>query len=244
MEFINKLLGRATPFKRNALGDIEVLIHKDARRYTPHGFVVASNKAQKIKRGEVAVVFPDLEDAAPELTYQVMTDLFEAMHAQGWVAHHIVAWGTVREIAAADKPPKNVAESDEGFTTPGFGQPSSIDLDDVPAYLRQPHSMGNALDASLPPSGVLAFARKAQGELTDTTISDPTVLRMVNDAMSHVEHLDPLTANAAKVRFEQIGVNGLATGKSYEYIADKLSVCAMTILSARKRAEGEVAAQS
>jgi len=244
-----KKLGLAVPVERNELGEMEVLIHKDARHHAAHGFVVASCRALNIKSGVVAVVLPDF-DEAPPVTVRLLIDLQEAFHAQGWTLSHIVAWDGVANVKNSNATIEHHVEP-EGFSTPGWQQPqaaeAATDLD-VPAFLRR--QAEGATNAATP-SGVLTFPRrdplalKHGSAVQEEGISDPTVIRLIATANKRVEHLDDMTRNASKIRFEQIGANGLTTGKSYEYISDKLSAAVDVILQAHREAETEsVAAQS
>ncbi len=231
---IRTLLGMAHPFKRNRLNEVEVLIHKDARRHAAHGFVVASNRALNIKRGEVAIVFPDLEDA-PSLTHTLMTDLWEAMHAQGWLPHHISAWDNIRLIAP-DGRPVSVDEHEHSFQTPGFSSAATAearlasDVSQVPAFLRNSKGVnlpefGRPVDAI----GQLNYPRR-QRVVLDPTYT-PEVKTALEAVKARVGHLDEVAREAAYVRFISIVDNAHATGKGLEFIRDKLNAAAVTILS-------------
>lgn len=244
---ILRKIGLAVPVDRNELGEMEVLIHKDARHHAAHGFVVASCRALNIKSGVVAVVLPDFDDAPP-VTVRLLIDLQEAFHAQGWTLSHIVAWDGVANVKNSNASIEHHIEP-EGFSTPGWQQPQAAevapDATHIPAYLRK--TQGNLEQAS----GVLTFPRRDALAVKHGTgvqedgIVDPTVLRLITTANKRVEHLDDMTRNASKIRFEQIGANGLTTGKSYEFISDKLSAAVEVILQAHRDAETEsTAAQS
>lgn len=234
MNFINKLLGRATPFKRNRLGEIEVLIHKDARHHAAHGFVVASNKAQKIKKAPVAIVFPDLEDA-PELTHTVMTDLWEAMISQGWVPHHIAAWGTVGAIVSEQASGAD-EHAEEGFQTPGFSTTPPAPAE-IPAYLRK-----QAADAQNVGQGVLTFGRSKKGD-TPPVVFDEVVQYAITQAKQQVAHLDTMAREAALVRFEAIANNGTVTGLAPNLIRTRIQDAANMIVKTHVR-NGDTAALS
>lgn len=221
-----KIFGIAAPFKRNRLGEIEVLIHKDARHHAAHGFIVASSKALKVKKAPVAVVFPDLEDA-PELTHTVMTDLWEAMISQGWVPHHIAAWGTVGVIAS-NEPAGADEHMEEGFQTAGFATTPPAAAE-IPAYLRKASQQMNAESQS-----VLTFPRSERAT-TSPVMFHPTVKKAIEEAKGSLVHLDTMAREAAAVRFESIANNGTVTGMSPDAIEEKILSAATLILQTHAR---------
>lgn len=233
MEFINKILGRATPFKRNRLDEIEVLIHKAARHHAAHAFVVASNKAQRIKKAPVAVVFPDLEDA-PELNHTVMTDLWEAMISQGWVPHHIAAWGTVGMIASGQASGED-EHAEEGFQTPGFSTVAPAAAE-IPAYLRK----SKQLNEQELTRGVLNFPRSK----AVAPVFDQVVQYAIDQAKQQVAHLDTMAREAALVRFESIANNCTATGMQPNLIRTRIQDAANLIVSTHNRNIADPAALS
>jgi hypothetical protein len=225
-----KKLGLAVPVERNELGEMEVLIHKDARHHAAHGFVVASCKALNIKSGTVAVVLPDF-DEAPSLTVRLLIDLQEAFHAQGWTLSHVVAWDGVANVKNSN------IELEHHVEPEGYGRPqhwhahgylpaaeAATDLNsDVPAFLRKSQQqLGEA-------EGVLKFARR---DSKRSLITDPNVAGLIAQETAKLSGLDDMAREAAKVRYESIAANGLSTSKSNEWIADKLSAATSTILSA------------
>jgi hypothetical protein len=219
---IQKLLNRAAPFTRNTLNEIDVLIHKDARRNAAHGYVVASNRALNIKKAAVAVVFPDFE-AAPELSHRLMTDLWEAMHAQGWVPSHIASWAGVRALQE-DGTASGEDEHTTSYQTTGFSSAAvaearlTNDISAVPAFLRR-----EPTDDS-----VLKFPRR---RIMNSPIYEPEVQMALDSVKRRVRHLEEIAREAALVRFVSIVENALATGKGVEFIRDKLNAAAQTILS-------------
>lgn len=220
-------------FKRNHLNEIEVLIHKDARRHAAHGFIVASNPALRIKRAPVAVVFPD-HDEAPDLTQRVFNDLWEAMQAQGWTPHHVAAWASVGQVAEDTAAGED--EHTHGWNTPA--QTIAPEESDIPAFLRRSQNSAMNLQelgraSAAPARAVLNFPRDSKRSLVD----DPNVRMLVNTACEHVKHLDDVAREGAKVRFEAIASNGLNQARSNEYIADKLTAAVNMILSTHKLQE-------
>ncbi len=233
-----KKLGLAVPVERNELGEMEVLIHKDARHHAAHGFVVASCKALGIKSGVVAVVLPDF-DEAPPVTVRLLIDLQEAFHAQGWTLSHIVAWDGVANVKNSNATLEHHVEP-EGFSTPGWQhgyQPAAeaaTDMD-APAFLRKSQQqLGQA-------EGVLTFSRR---DSKRPLITDPSVANLVKQELEKLSGLDDMAREAAKVRFEAIAANGLSTAKSNEWIADKLAAASGVILTSHLSNAETVSVQS
>lgn len=235
---ILRRLGVNVSVDRNELGEMDVLVHKEARHHAAHGYIVASNKALNIRGGVVAIVLPDFDDA-PLLTPRFMLDLQEALAAKGWTFSHVVAWEGVQQFTAQGPAGEDEHASAYNTLTPGIpSTPHEVMRDDVdvPAFLRK--TQGNLGAAE----GVLKFQR--MGRLQRPLFADnPNVARLVEAAEGRVAHLDDQAREAAKVRFEAIAHNSIATNQSLEFIADKLDGAVNVILGSHAQNEASAAIQ-
>jgi hypothetical protein len=245
-------LGVAVSVDRNEVGEMDVLVHKEARHHAAHGYIVASNRALNIKGGTVAVVLPDF-DEAPLLTPRFMLDLQEALHAKGWTLSHVAAWEGVQHFTA-----QGPSGSDEHATaynvTPSdrmesvSSRPHEIMREDadVPAFLRKSPTVNlQELARAHRPTGegVLRFPRREDGLNRPLFSDNPNVARLVEAAQQRVADLDDMAREAAKVRFEAIASNALSTGQSHEYIRDKLEVAVNVIIGAHEQTDAATAVQ-
>jgi hypothetical protein len=208
MSIVNRLLGRAKKFERNSLNEIVVLVHKDVRHHAPHGFINVTHHAQRIKNAPVAFVFPDLP-AAPALTLRLMTDLYEALHAQGYIPHELVSYGTMQPMFIAEH------ASDDAFVmaTPGF---------DPVEFAR---AQTNADPAAIPRSllkqhpdrrhgmHVVQPGEASYGELLDAVLVS---------FKARCARFDEETREVAAIRFDQIISNGVNRNDSVDEIKDRL----------------------
>jgi hypothetical protein len=226
MSFIERIkarLGYATPFKRNALDEVEVRIHKEARHHAPHGIMVATNRARNIRLAEVPFVFPDLVDA-PALTQRVITDLWEAFHSQGWVPDHLVAYGDLQPLAKPEE--DEGTQASEGFATAGFpsGDTAAMrltqDLGIVPRSLKVPAVHRQTTPMHLVgQEGSLHLKRPRAVELA------PPVQQLLERYRNRVATLQPEDIREkALIRFESIVSNGVQCHHSLEYMTDKLEL--------------------
>jgi hypothetical protein len=243
-------LGVAVSVDRNEVGEMDVLVHKEARHHAAHGYIVASNRALNIKGGTVAVVLPDF-DEAPLLTPRFMLDLQEALHAKGWTLSHVAAWEGVQHFSATGPSEATEDEHARGYdvTNSVPNRPHEImreDNPDVPAFLRKSPTVNlQELARAHRPTGegVLRFPRREDGLNRPLFSDNPNVARLVEVAQQRVAGLDDMAREAAKVRFEAIASNALSTGQSHEYIRDKLEVAVNVIIGAHEQTDAATAVQ-
>lgn len=207
-KIINKLLGRADKFERNTLNEIVVLVHKDARHHTAHGFVSVTHHAQRIKNAPVAFVFPDLPEA-PALSLRLMTDLWEALHAQGYIPHEIVSYGTMSPMM----PEEHASDDAFALSTPGFdarafahAQTNADVTNDFLSRVAKPHPERHGMHV-VTPSG---------------DAKDPIVSSFIAAYKTRIAHLDEETREVAAIRFEQIVKNAKGRNESVEQIQKRL----------------------
>lgn len=205
-KIINKVLGRANKFERNTLNEIVVLVHKDARHHTAHGFVSVTHHAQRIKNAPVAFVFPDLPEA-PALSLRLMTDLWEALHAQGYIPHEIVSYGTMTPMMPEEHSSDDAfALSAPGFTAHEFAhlQTNVSQTNDFLSRVAKPHPERH---------GMHVVPAASHGDVLDPIVAG---------FASRVSKFDEETRETAKIRFDQIVRNGVSRNESPEQIKDRL----------------------
>lgn len=201
MSILKKLFGIAEEFERNSLNEIVVLLHKEARHHTPHGFITVTNRGLGIKNAPVAFVFPDFPEAPP-LTLRLVTDLWEALRAQGYIPHELASYGGLTAVPAEEH-----ASEDAGFVM------SSYDI--LAARHGNTDQMARVMKMNPARHGmhIVQPGVPAQGTLIDPTLKSFT---------DRVAHFDEDGREVASIRFDQIMRNGLARSESLEDIKLRL----------------------
>jgi hypothetical protein len=228
---IKARLGFAIEFKRNALDEVELLIHKEARHHAPHGIMVATNRARNIKLAAVPFVFPDLVEA-PKLTQRVVTDIWEGFYSQGWVPDHIVAYGDLQPLVKPEE--EQGTDASDAFASAGFpsGDTAAMrltqDLGIVPRSLRVPAVQRQGMHLVTPeePGQLKLRTRTMAGSYS------PQVKSLLARYHARVAKLEPNDLREqAYVRFEGIVNTGTQMNHSLEQMTDKLELALREIAS-------------
>ena len=82
--------------------DLEVRFHKEAIYYGEHGTMVVSHVKQKLVETPVRFVFIGLS-TPPRLDRALFNFLWEEAKSQGYIPHHITAYGKENEIVNMPK---------------------------------------------------------------------------------------------------------------------------------------------
>jgi hypothetical protein len=233
-----RIFGIAEKFERNALNEIEVLIHKDARHHSPHGFMVATNRALNIKLGTVAFVFSDLVEAPP-LTQRVMSDLWAAFHSQGWVPDHLVAYSDLGQMNKEEREELADTFSSAGFTSAAQAEMRisqelnpgrHLDTDAVARAMRSPavHRQDNRRVGAHETQGPGNL--HLTGRATLQTYS-PQVAHLLSRYQSRISNVQPDERREfAHIKFEGIVANGVALNQTLELMTDKLELALREIV--------------
>jgi hypothetical protein len=205
---IKARLGMAVAFERNALNEVEVLIHKEARHHAPHGYMLASNRGLGIKNGQVPFVFPDHVEA-PVLTQRTLTDLWEAFYSQGWVPHHLLAYGALLTMHEDEH-----ASDDAGYL-PHRYEPAPEQA--LPGVMVDNALLGR-LTGQAKPAGLTTLV----GSMADRRFDE-----LLDSYKAKLEGLPEDLKETAAIRYDQIVSNGRSKGESFNEISEKLKAAAV-----------------